>query len=71
MNIYHLSSMKTVGYDMYDSEVVVANNQKEAVEVANTIGETGQWHKDCLSKGGKYTGDCTKPFILISSFNAG
>ena len=29
MNIYHLSSMKTVGYDMYDSVVVVANNQKE------------------------------------------
>lgn len=71
MNIYHLSSMKVVGYDMYDSVVVVANNKKEAVRVANKIGESGQWHKDRLSKEGKYTGDCTEPFILISSFNAG
>ena len=74
MNIYHLSSMITVSYDMYDmydSVVVVASSEKEAVEVANTIGESGQWHKDRLSKEGEYTGDCTKPFILISSFNAG
>ena len=74
MNIYHLSSMITVGYDMYDmydSVVVVASSKKEAIDVANTIGESGQWHKDRLSKEGKYTGDCTKPFILISSFNAG
>lgn len=71
MKIYHLSSMKTVGYDMYDSVVVVANSKKEAVNVANTIGESGQWHKDNLSKEGKYIGDCAEPFILISSFNAG
>lgn len=71
MNIYHLSSMKTVGYDMYDSVVVVANSKKEAVEVAYEIGEEGQWHKDATSKEGKYTGHHTEPFILISSFNAG
>ena len=71
MNIYHLSTMIPVGYDMYDSVVVVASSKKEAIEVADTIGESGQWHKDRLSKEGKYTGDCTKPFILISSFNAG
>ena len=56
---------------MYDSVVVVAQNKKQAVEVAKTIGEDGQWHKDGLSKEGKYTGSHTKPFILISSFNAG
>ena len=71
MNIYHLSSMKSVGYDMYDSVVVVAQNKKQAVEVANRIGEEGQWHKDKLSKEGKYTSSNTEPFILISSFNAG
>lgn len=71
MNIYHLCSMKSVGYDMYDSVVVVAQNKKQAVAVAKTIGEDGQWHKDKLSKEGRYTEDCTEPFILIASFNAG
>lgn len=71
MNIYHLGSVTKVGYDMYDSVVVVANSKKEAVEVANRIGEEGQWHKDSLSKEGKYTGHHIEPFILISSFNAG
>lgn len=45
--------------------------KKQAVAVAKTIGEEGQWHKDKLSKEGKYTGSHTEPFILISSFNAG
>lgn len=71
MNIYHLGSMIKVDYDMYDSVVVVARNKKQAVEVAKTIGEGGQWHKDKLSKEGKYTGNHTEPFILITSFNAG
>lgn len=64
MNIYLVERTDDWGYDETDSEVIVANSNREAKE------EFGYPEVTC-TKVGVYTGPNKKPFCVLSSFNAG
>lgn len=71
MKIYLVKSMLEIGYDMYDSIVVVAKHKKDALNVANRIGIKGQWTRDSLEYVGDYVGDENEGFILHTSYQGG
>ena len=73
MNIYLIENTISY-YDSYDSHVIIANNNDEvrmfAKKYAAGEGEKN-WEKANIKKIGHYTGEKKKPFVLLSSFNAG
>lgn len=73
MNIYKIH-ISWQGYDTYDGHIIVANVKKEVIKLAQSINaDEGEyiWNNASVKKIGKYNGRNKKPFILLSSFNAG
>jgi len=73
MKIY-LIYVSGVGYDSYNAHVIVANNEKEVIELAKKqSADEGEdvWNTAKISDQGVYMGVEVDKFILLSSFNAG
>ena len=61
-------------YDEYDSHVIVANNETEVRDIATKKEYSDikkEWGLAQVSIVCNYDGELTKPFILLSSYNAG
>jgi hypothetical protein len=77
MDIYIVERKREdVGYDEFDSHMVVANNKKEARSVASkgcaNEGEQCWTSNECeVKKISSYDGKETKAKIIHSSYNAG
>ena len=72
MKIYHLENNSYEGHDNYYAFVIVANSEKEAVEIAkNNSANEGRdaWAK--ANEVGEYTAEGKQSFVLAESFNAG
>lgn len=73
MKIYTIEH-KEFEYDSFLGHVIVANNEKEVIELAKKDNaDEGEkvWDTATIEKHGDYTCDRTKPFILMSDFRAG
>ena len=72
MNIYYLERTDEIGYDEYDSFVVVAKSSQEVIKVIKKdIVVTMEDLKSITCElVGVYIGNETEPFVLCSSFNA-
>jgi hypothetical protein len=83
MFIFHIKANKAVGYDSYDSHVVIANSAVAARTLVPSGDEVGWsnppkvpdfWTNPELSSVaviGRALDHETKPRVVISSFNAG
>lgn len=74
MKIYKITCGNYIGYDFYDSHIIVANNKYEVIELAKLqSADEGEevWDSGKIECIGPYEGLQEKPFILLSSFNAG
>lgn len=80
MNIYLIWQNENIGYNTYDSVVVVAEDKESAKLIhPNEISEkpwgSRSWcnHPDDVKVElvGKYKGTKTEPHVILSSFNAG
>ena len=62
------------GYDTYDVHIIACDDSEEAIRLAqlkaNDYG-MGIWSQAKMEVLGEYTGKEKKPFIILSSFNAG
>ena len=75
MKIYSIA-IEHQGYDTYDAHIIVANNEREVIQLAQeSPGDEGKriWEEKALIRvEGDFTGNQNqKPFIMLSSFNAG
>ena len=74
MGIYSIKITK-YGYDSYNAHIIVANNEKEVIELAQSVADyEGKkiWMEAEIEKVGVYTAyNESEPFILLSSYNAG
>ena len=71
MNIYKISQSEFDGFDYYTDHIIAANNQKEAIELAQNISDSegkNVWCSADIQKVGTYTGDVLTPFILLSNY---
>lgn len=73
MKIYKIKINRT-GWDYYDSHIIVANNKKEVIKLTKDgCADEGEeiWETALITEVGISNTKETKPFFLLSSFNAG
>lgn len=73
MRIY-LISIGVKDWDCYDSHIIIANTKSEVRKFAiDKFADEGKeiWETANIEILGKYKGSNNKPFIALSSFNAG
>lgn len=72
MKIYYIVQNEECHYDEYDSCVVVADNEDQAVETDKEECENFKNMELTILKVGEYTGEAGTPsHVLLASFNAG
>lgn len=73
MRIYKIERKKC-GYDEYDAHIIVASdeNQVRRLAINKKADESSmEWRLAKVTLVSDYTGEKVRPFILLSSFNAG
>ena len=71
MNIYLIKRNDAVGYDEYDSAVVIAETPDHALVIAKSIFGTSQWNGWKNWDVSVTLVDTSKARLLLSSYNAG
>jgi len=71
MNIYLIKRNDDVGYDEYDSAVVIAETPDQALVIAKSIYGTSQWNGWKNWDVSVTLVDTSKAKLLLSSYNAG
>ena len=83
MNIYRITQEANVGYDTYDSAIVIANNEEKARKIhpsSNLHENVSDWywettwtnpHNVIVEWICEYNGEYQNGTVLCASFNAG
>lgn len=87
MQIYRISQSAKRGYDTFDSAIVVANSEYQARKMRPLHFDDFEWIDEPsiytnrswadsaddvnVELIGRYIGDKTEPYLILSSFNAG
>lgn len=73
MKLYRVTRKGEVGWDEYDSFIVLAENEDEARRLAQTAAEEGEWQPpaNAFTKGKCDEVNLNEAGVVLGSFNAG